>query len=71
MSSRPLYHLSVCYNSQPVYAEQTVTMGEHGYGTYPLVILSPTEERVKPMNDSDLDVFHQDCQIGLDQSFSS
>ena len=61
---------SMDYNSQPVYAEQTVTMGKHKYGTYPPVMLPPTEERVKPMNDSDLDTSLQDGQFGLGQSYS-
>ena len=61
---------SMGYNSQPVYAEQTVTMGKHEYGTYPPVMLPPTEECVKPMNDSDLDTSLQDGQFGLGQSYS-
>jgi hypothetical protein len=60
---------SVGYNSQPVYAEQTVTMDEHAHGSefvdasYPLGMLLSTEERVKPVND--LDISLQDGQFRL------
>ncbi|KAF8496789.1 hypothetical protein F5888DRAFT_365132 [Russula emetica] len=65
---------SVDYNSQPVYAEQIVTMDEHEYAhgsevldsTYPVAaaMLLSTEERAEPMN-----ISVQDGQFGLVQSF--
>ena len=61
---------------QPVYAEETITMGEneaHGSefldATYHLATLLSTEERAVPMND--LDMSTRDGQFGLEERFST